>query len=127
MNDRRDLHTQRQWEGKFFRCQAQCWYCRISLVLAGHEPNRATKDHLTPLSRGGSDEIGNIVPACIDCNRAKGEMTESEFRTARAHITARFSLAGLPTVEKKQNDSERNELLKALENERGNIAWWRHA
>ena len=83
-----DFHTQRQWEGKFFRCQAQCWYCRIPLVLAGTGPERATKDHLTPLVRGGSDAISNIVPACIDCNRLKADMTEEEFRTARRGFTS---------------------------------------
>ena len=103
MSDYRNSHTQRQWEGKFFRCQAQCWYCRIPLVLAGTGPERATKDHLTPLVRGGSDAISNIVPACIDCNRLKSEMTEEEFRTARRNFTSKSFLCSGNTVGDVQN------------------------
>jgi hypothetical protein len=99
----RDSHTQRQWEGKFFRCSAECWYCRVPLTLAGNDPARATKDHLTPLSRGGSDAISNIVPACIDCNRLKGDMTEEEFRTARRNFRASDSLCSGNTVGDVQN------------------------
>jgi hypothetical protein len=58
-----------------------CWYCRIPLTLA-----QAEKEHLTPRSRGGSDAIANIVPACAECNRLKGEMTEDEFRAERAYL-----------------------------------------
>lgn len=36
-------------------------------------------DHLIPKSRGGSDEDENLMPACDICNKAKGEMTGSEF------------------------------------------------
>jgi 5-methylcytosine-specific restriction endonuclease McrA len=121
-----DLHTQRQWEGKFFRCQMACWYCRVPLVLS-----EATKDHLTPISRGGSDSISNIVPACIDCNRLKGELTEDEFREQRKHL---FTVRGNSTasafaeshfVAKRTIDSEDNQLLRILEKERENVIWWK--
>jgi 5-methylcytosine-specific restriction endonuclease McrA len=74
-------HTERQWEGKFFRCGMRCYYCLKPLTLVAEEiGEQATKDHLTPVSRGGSNLISNIVPACIDCNQRKGAMTEPEFR-----------------------------------------------
>lgn len=69
-------HTQRQWEGKFFRCGMRCQYCYKPLTL-----EEAEKEHLTPRARGGSDTIDNIVPACKDCNQRKGTMTDKEFRT----------------------------------------------
>lgn len=51
-----------------------CFYC------AGPVSNRTrTLDHLTPCSRGGSDEPVNIRLACITCNRAKADMTLMEF------------------------------------------------
>lgn len=88
-------HTQRQWEGKFFRCGMECWYCRTPLTL-----EEATKDHLNPISRGGEDIISNIVPACIDCNRLKGPLTEDEFREERKRFSTgvrEVSASRLPT------------------------------
>ena len=37
-------------------------------------------DHQTPRARGGSDDIGNLVPACAECNISKGMMTLEEWR-----------------------------------------------
>lgn len=37
-------------------------------------------DHRIPLTRGGSNLIENIVPACRRCNRRKNDKTEEEFR-----------------------------------------------
>ena len=31
-----------------------------------------TLDHVVPLSRGGSNEVGNLVTACRTCNSSKG-------------------------------------------------------
>ncbi len=41
-------------------------------------------DHRTPLSRGGSNMIDNILPACARCNQRKHKMTEEEFRARLA-------------------------------------------
>jgi HNH endonuclease len=82
-----DSHTERQWEGKFFKCGMRCHYCHKPLVLVPKEGyETVTKDHLTPTSRGGANTIDNIVPACFECNRRKGPMTEQEFR--KAFLTA---------------------------------------
>ena len=40
-----------------------CAYCRIAPV--------ETRDHVTPLSRGGAHTIENLVPACRSCNSKK--------------------------------------------------------
>jgi hypothetical protein len=75
-------HSERQWEGKFFRCGMRCYYCCVPLTLVpGGTGKIATKDHLLPVSRGGSDLIDNIVPCCLECNDRKGTMSEHEFRT----------------------------------------------
>lgn len=71
-------HTQMQWEAKFFRCGCCCVYCGEPLTLRG-----ATKDHLTPQSRGGSDDITNIAPACYRCNIQKSDRTYDEFLRAK--------------------------------------------
>lgn len=50
---------------------SQCVYCGVD---ASHV------DHQTPRSRGGSDDISNLVPACAECNVSKGSMTVEEWR-----------------------------------------------
>lgn len=49
----------------------RCVYCHKELPL--------TPDHKVPLSRGGSNDIGNIVPACRSCNSRKFMMTYDEY------------------------------------------------
>jgi HNH endonuclease len=77
-------HTEREWTELVLAWGSRCFYCarpvQIKPELLADE---LTKDHLIPLSRGGSDDIGNIVPACFHCNRLKGTMTIDEFREAR--------------------------------------------
>jgi 5-methylcytosine-specific restriction endonuclease McrA len=41
-------------------------------------------DHRTPLKRGGRNSIDNVLPACGNCNRAKGQLNEAEFRARLA-------------------------------------------
>lgn len=100
-------HTQRQWEGKFFRCGMRCFYCLKPLMLKSElRSEQATKDHLTPRSRGGNDLIGNIVSACFDCNQRKGQMTEEEFR--KIFSTAFKLLAGVAAANTATSVAGRN-------------------
>lgn len=50
---------------------AQCVYC-------GDDASHV--DHQTPKSRGGSDDLSNLVPSCMCCNMSKGMMTLEEWR-----------------------------------------------
>jgi 5-methylcytosine-specific restriction endonuclease McrA len=63
-------------------CQERGWrcaYCDKALT-----PKTATEDHVVPLSRGGSDGIENIAPACISCNASKRATPAAEFRARLA-------------------------------------------
>ncbi len=64
--------------------ESKCRYCEETLD-GGYEV-----DHLTPLSRGGSNKDKNITLACLACNRAKGSKTLWEFeewrRERRLHV-----------------------------------------
>ena len=49
------------------------------LILAGGPPcawgcgrPATTADHLVPLARGGSNDIENLMPSCLPCNRSRG-------------------------------------------------------
>jgi 5-methylcytosine-specific restriction endonuclease McrA len=53
-----------------------CEYCGHSVAASG----LASKDHRTPVSRGGSNGIENLALSCIRCNLLKATLTESEFR-----------------------------------------------
>lgn len=50
----------------------RCYYC-------GCRPEILTCDHMVPFCRGGTNEITNIVPACLKCNQRKGTCTANEF------------------------------------------------
>jgi len=39
-----------------------------------------TVDHVVPLSRGGTNFVGNLVPACRPCNSSKGLLLVMEWR-----------------------------------------------
>jgi 5-methylcytosine-specific restriction endonuclease McrA len=56
-----------------------CFYCGKALSR-----RRATKDHVIPRSKGGSNAQKNIVDACRKCNSEKGCLTIEEFRVVMA-------------------------------------------
>lgn len=39
----------------------------------------ATLDHVLPRSRGGSDNLVNLVLSCVSCNSSKGKRTPGEW------------------------------------------------
>jgi 5-methylcytosine-specific restriction endonuclease McrA len=76
----------------------KCCYCLERIPLEA-----VTADHAIPLWSGGLTKRENIRAACARCNRAKGPLTEKQFRSilsspdvpkALHHITAwaRFRL-----------------------------------
>ena len=56
--------TQEQWEFLKRQFHYACAYC-------GKKSRRLTKDHITPLVKGGGHTLSNIVPACGSCNSKK--------------------------------------------------------
>lgn len=63
-------------------CSRRCVYCAIRL-----DYDIATLDHVIPVARGGTHIPGNLVAACVACNRLKGDTLPHEF-------FARFPWAG---------------------------------
>jgi hypothetical protein len=68
--------TPTEWKDLVRAYDGRCAYCR---ELARLEP-----DHRIALSRGGSNHIENILPACHRCNARKHRMSEAEFRARLA-------------------------------------------
>lgn len=66
-----------------------CQYC-------GDQPSQRhlTLDHVIPRSRGGATSWDNIVTACGECNRRKGNRTPGEARMPLRRVP--WEPAGLP-------------------------------
>ncbi len=65
-------------EGWLAKCKFWGWRCYLCGV--GLTTHTAQIEHRTPISRGGSNWLANLAPACAPCNRRKYTKTESEFR-----------------------------------------------
>jgi 5-methylcytosine-specific restriction endonuclease McrA len=70
--------TEAAWLRLCFEYAYACAYCGAWTTL--------TADHRLPLSRGGTNSIENILPACGTCNSRKGTMSEEEFRASLSGI-----------------------------------------
>ena len=51
-----------------------CQYCEVPLVFTTFRV-----EHATPLSRGGTHDFDNLVPACASCNAKKKSRLAEEF------------------------------------------------
>lgn len=58
-------HTLEEWLDMLEEHRHCCHYC-------GERFERLERDHVIPISKGGTDYISNIVPACRICNAKKG-------------------------------------------------------
>lgn len=54
----------------------QCRYCCSPLSASSR-----TREHLRPLSRGGTKGGRNLAASCSFCNSVKGPLTDGEFLT----------------------------------------------
>ena len=57
--------TNEQWEGLKLMFKNRCIYC-------GKRTKRLEREHIIPVSCGGSFTLQNIVPSCRSCNARKG-------------------------------------------------------
>lgn len=59
---------------RLIRVHPYCGYCGRRVGR-----NTATLDHAIPVSRGGTDDLSNLVLACRPCNEAKADRTPREY------------------------------------------------
>lgn len=70
-------HTKADWDRLVNRYRGLCAYC-------GERPYQH-KDHVIPIARGGTDSIGNVLPACKPCNLAKGSKLLIEWKWSKSN------------------------------------------
>ena len=58
--------TVHQWRELCRAVGYRCAYCGQKYAFAA-----LTMDHITPLAKGGSHTLSNIIPACLGCNMRK--------------------------------------------------------
>jgi len=63
------------WLRVLHRHRNRCFYCA--------KPGPMTMDHVVPISRGGTHSIGNLIPACAQCNSSKRHRTIMEWRLGK--------------------------------------------
>jgi len=75
-------YTDEELSYVFDKNDGYCWHCGKKLAWKNYgrprERGAWEVDHSLPLSRGGTDYLRNLVPACIECNRIKGNLTSQE-------------------------------------------------
>lgn len=76
--DRRDAMPPKTRAAVLAKTSGRCVYCSIELTVRPNQPNSFHADHVLPVTRGGADDIANLVPSCADCNLRKGSRTIAE-------------------------------------------------
>ncbi len=91
----------------FARDSFTCQYC------GKRPPDTVLEvDHIHPVSKGGSDEILNLITACYDCNRGKRAKIISEV-APRPDADVQFLKAQQEIVEAKRYLAAKKKLDKA--------------
>jgi len=84
--------TSQEWRATLQAFEGCCAYCGKACG------NKAHKDHVIPVMRGGAFELGNIVPACAACNLSKNSHDIQAWMKRRGHNYERF-VAKLASLE----------------------------
>jgi 5-methylcytosine-specific restriction endonuclease McrA len=71
-------HSEKEWLELLDICNNCCVACGATENLS--------KDHIIPLTLGGSDDISNIQPLCRSCNSSKNRWKAIDYRTGKQKI-----------------------------------------
>jgi 5-methylcytosine-specific restriction endonuclease McrA len=88
---RGDLAGYEVWEYLLLKFGHRCVYCSKTDVPLEQE-------HLLPQSRGGSNRISNLAPACHPCNQKKDNRTAAEFGHPEVEAQAKVPLRDAAAV-----------------------------
>lgn len=71
------MATKEELAELYEQSEDSCMYCGIRLHKEYH------LEHMTPIVRGGTNNIENLAIVCADCNLSKGDKTFEEWSTVR--------------------------------------------
>lgn len=66
-------HTHEDIQAQYKRQKGKCYYCHTKVGKNYHV------DHVVPISRGGTNDISNLVIACAQCNLSKNDRLPHEW------------------------------------------------
>jgi len=72
----------------FDECKGRCWHSHCGSKLTFNNRTKGLPgawhiDHLIPVADGGSNDLKNLVAACIVCNQEKSDKSVREFNDDR--------------------------------------------
>jgi 5-methylcytosine-specific restriction endonuclease McrA len=67
----------RRTKKNFFKVGDVCCYCDRPFGK-GLE---FTKEHIVPVSKGGSNKLSNLTPCCFECNQLRSNLDIKQFKT----------------------------------------------
>lgn len=97
----------------------RCTYCQLDMTYKPYV--HATIDHVVPVIAGGSNNVSNIVNACIRSNKNKADMPAHQFITLTASTRA-----DPPSFEDYVHQCIREQIVKPVNYKLGNLvhkAW----
>jgi len=75
---KKGTHTRAEWLEMLDASGHVCCACGSEVI--GGNP---TKDHIIPISLGGSDSIRNLQPLCRECNAGEAGYSGKDFRIGK--------------------------------------------
>lgn len=91
------LHSFEDIKELFVKFNKNCAYCIFR--------EADSIDHIIPLTKGGTNNIDNLLPVCISCNSSKGDKILLEWRPITA-LTLNKIYRGVSVESGKQRHSE---------------------
>jgi len=71
-NQRRKYHAKRRYL-RFVVLRRDSFTCQFCGRAVG-DGAKLSIDHIVPLSKGGNTSFGNLITACEECNKGKGDV-----------------------------------------------------
>jgi 5-methylcytosine-specific restriction endonuclease McrA len=103
---KKEVHSTYYTASEFHQRKQQfneCCYCGSLLSLS--------IDHLIPLSKGGADVLGNLVPACGSCNSSKSNADAYEWYSKQSFFSRKRWAKILKVLGKTQATYNQNPLF----------------